>query len=101
MTSTARGRTSIVQGSGEPGSTDAAGVAVELDGDGGGGLDRHPADPPVGDPGAVQVQPPDDQPEVMQGPERPGVAEDDQVEPAVVAPGRAGRTGAPARTSAG
>ena len=44
----------------------------------------------MGDAGAVQVQAADDQPEVMQRPERAGVAEDDQVEQAVVAPGRRG-----------
>ena len=42
-------------------------------------------------PGPVQVQPPDDQPEVMQAPgTRPGSRKIDQVEPAVVALGRGG-----------
>ena len=52
--------------------------------------DRDAAHPAMPDPRPLQVQPPEDQPEIAEGPQRPRVAEDDQVEQAVVLPGRRG-----------
>ena len=53
----------------------------------GGGGDDGVADFTVFDVGAVEVEAADDEPEVMEGAEGSGLAEDDEVEEAVVGPG--------------
>jgi hypothetical protein len=63
-------------------------VAVELDGDPFLGRDTHPPDAAVVDARMVQVGTAEDAPQVVEGLERPGLAEDDQIEQPVVLGGR-------------
>jgi hypothetical protein len=73
----------------------AARVAVELIRDGDLRADRGGADPAMLDAVAAEVEAAEDEPEVMQRLEGAGVAEDDQVELAVVPPGGRARRGGP------